>query len=174
MTASRTGRLHAACGGAGLERRVFEEVLGGLVRAGLLRVSADAFEKDGRTISFQRAWITPEGKSASPAGLEFTLAEERARRAGRAPGRSRGGKRPKPVGRAAADARLVAELKQWRLAESRKAGVPAFRVLRDQTLVAVAAARPRDEAGLLAVPGIGPALLRRYGSRILRICRARS
>ena len=37
--------------------------------------------------------------------------------------------------------------------------------------MAIAAARPRDEAGLLAVSGIGPALLRRYGNRILRICR---
>jgi DNA topoisomerase-3 len=169
-----TGRLHAACGGASLERRVFEEVLGGLVRAGLLRVSADEFEKEGRKISFQRAWITPVGRGASPAGLEFTLAEEHAGPAGRGPGGSRGKKRPKPVGRATADSRLVAELKQWRLAESRKRGVPAFRVLRDRTLMAIAAARPRDEAGLLAVPGIGPALLRRHGSRILRICRTRA
>ena len=165
-----TGRLHAACGSASLERHVFEEVLGGLVRAGLLRVSADEFEKEGRKIYFQRAWITPVGRGASPAGLEFTLAEEHAGPAGRGPGGSRGKKRPKPVGRATADSRLVAELKQWRLAESRKRGVPAFRVLRDRTLMAIAAARPRDEAGLLAVPGIGPALLQRHGSRILRIC----
>ena len=106
--------------------------------------------------------------------MELTLAEERVGRAGRGPGRSRGKKkRSKPVARTAADPGLVAELKQWRLAECRKAGVPAFRVLRDQTLVAIAATRPRDEARLLAVPGIGPALLRRYGSRILRICRTR-
>ena len=66
---------------------------------------------------------------------------------------------------------LVAALKTWRLAEARRAGVPAFRVLHDRTLLAIAAARPPDEAALLAVPGFGPGLLERYGDRILALCR---
>jgi DNA topoisomerase-3 len=65
----------------------------------------------------------------------------------------------------------VAALKAWRLAEARRAGVPAFRVLHDRTLLAIAAARPRDEAALLAVPGFGPGLLKRYGDSVLTICR---
>jgi len=171
-----TGRLHAECGGAGLDRRAFEEVLGGLVRAGLLRVTADTFEKEGRTIPFQRAWLTPEARTSSLAGLEFTLPEEAHTLAGSGP-RRRGGKKQngEPSRPAApADAALVADLKKWRLAEARQAGVPAFRVLHDRTLLAIAAARPGDEAGLLGVPGIGPALLRRYGGTILGICRERA
>jgi DNA topoisomerase-3 len=168
-----TGRLHAEGGSAGLDRRAFEEVLGGLVRARLLRVTADTFEKEGKTIPFQRAWLTPEARTSSLAELEFTLPEEAHTLAGSGP-RRRGGKKqnerpsrpPTP-----ADAGLVADLKKWRLAEARQAGVPAFRVLHDRTLLAIAAARPQDELALLGVPGIGPALLRRYGGRILGICR---
>ena len=147
-------------------------MLGGLVRAGLLRVTADTFEKEGKTIPFQRAWLTPEARTSSLAELEFTLPEEAHTLAGSGP-RRRGGKKQneRPSRPAApADAALVADLKKWRLAEARQAGVPAFRVLHDRTLLAIAAARPQDEAALLGVPGIGPALLRRYGGRILGIC----
>ena len=50
-----------------LDEREFEVLLGGLARAGLVRLSPDSFEKDGRTIAFQRVALTPEGRSASPA-----------------------------------------------------------------------------------------------------------
>jgi ATP-dependent DNA helicase RecQ len=73
-----------------------------------------------------------------------------------------------------ADATLVARLKDWRLRESRKGGVPAFRVLHDRTLLGIAAARPRDEEGLLAVAGFGPGLFKRYGPALLALCRGPS
>jgi DNA topoisomerase-3 len=167
-----TGRLHAECAGARLERRAFEEVLGGLVRAGLVRVTAETFEKEGRTISFQRAWLTREARAAAPPVLEFTLPEEATSLGGGTP-RRRKGKKQKEARAAAvpADRDLAAGLKAWRLAEARQKGVPAFRVLHDRTLLAIASARPRDTPALLAVPGIGPALLDRYGDTILRICR---
>ncbi len=171
-----TGRLYAECGSTGLGRRAFEEVLGGLVRSGLLRVTADTFEKEGRTITFQRAWLTPEARTVSLGAVEFTLAEEAAPRAGSGPRRG-GGKKPaekRPSPTVVAEPELIAELKKWRLSEAKRAGVPAFRVLHDRTLLALAAARPRDEATLLKVPGIGPALLARYGGQVLAICRAGS
>jgi DNA topoisomerase-3 len=167
-----TGRLYAECGGKDLERRDFEEVLGGMVRAGLLRVTAETFEKDGKTIAFQRAWLGPRARAAGGPVLEFTVSAE----AGAAPGATRAGKgrKARAAGRAAAgaaDAELVARLKDWRLSESRKVGVPAFRVLHDRTLLGIAAARPRDEEGLLAVTGFGPGLFKRYGSALLDLCR---
>jgi DNA topoisomerase-3 len=169
-----TGRLHAECAGARLERRAFEELLGGLVRAGFLRVAGDTFEKEGRTIAFQRAWLTREGRSVTPAGLEFTLsADDPSGTGAPRPGTKRKTERASPA-EGAVDADLVAELKSWRLGQARREGVPAFRVLHDRTLLAIAAARPRDEGALLAVPGMGPALLRRYGDEILGISRARA
>jgi DNA topoisomerase-3 len=49
--------------------------------------------------------------------------------------------------------------------------MPAFRVLTDRTLLAIASARPTDEAALLEVPGIGPRLLQKYGAKLLEIVR---
>ena len=66
---------------------------------------------------------------------------------------------------------MVAALKAWRLAEARRRKVPAFHVLHDRVLLAVAAARPRTDDELLAVKGMGPALLKKYGPGILRILR---
>jgi DNA topoisomerase-3 len=167
-----TGRLHAECGSAVLERHAFEEMLGGLARAGLLRVTADTFTKDGRAIPFKRAWLTPQAREASLDPIEFALAEEAGAPAGAGPRRRKGkASRERPAsGAAGADTELVAELKTWRLAEARQAGVPAFRVLHDRTLLAIAAARPRDEDALLAVPGFGPGLLKRYGKPLLALC----
>jgi DNA topoisomerase-3 len=167
-----TGRLHAECG-SGLDRRCFEEVLGGLVRAGFLRVAGETFEKDGRTISFQRAWLTREAREPGSSAPDFTLPEDADTLAGSGPRRSGGGrKKTAPPPAAAADPELISQLKKWRLSEARREGVPAFRVLHDRTLLAIAAARPRDTAGLLGVPGMGPALLKRYGDKILGISRA--
>jgi superfamily II DNA helicase RecQ len=69
----------------------------------------------------------------------------------------------------AAPAGLVDALKEWRLEEARKRRVPAFQILSNRVLEAVAAARPRSADALLAVTGIGPSLLQKYGEAILRV-----
>jgi DNA topoisomerase-3 len=170
-----TGRLHSECGAARLERRGFEDVLGGMVRAGLLRLAGDTFDTEGRTVSFQRAWLTDASRTGSPAAMCFSVPEEKGRAAAPARCRGRAGQRTRarPAAAAvAADPDLVAGLRKWRTNEAKRARVPAFRILHDRTLAAVAAAAPRDEASLLAVPGMGPALLRRFGGAILGLCRA--
>jgi DNA topoisomerase-3 len=111
--------------------------------------------------------------------MEFTLPDGAGSIAPQAAGgkRNKGGKpgnrgkSKRGAAAAPADEKLVAALKQWRLAEARRGGVPAFRIFSDRTLLALAAARPTDESSLLGVPGIGPALLKRYGSTILGMCR---
>jgi DNA topoisomerase-3 len=181
------------------ERRAFEHLLGGLTRAGLLQLAQDSFEKDGREIHFQRATLTPAGYRGDPeaeARIELPVESAPAERkrtkkskAAAAPaaavtGRpARTSSRPTqiavPVDPAAGPSSapdlvspgLVAALKAWRLAEARKRRVPAFKILTDRTLLALAAAQPDDEAGLLAVPGVGPTLVRKYGKDVLRIVR---
>jgi DNA topoisomerase-3 len=64
---------------------------------------------------------------------------------------------------------LFQALRAWRLAEAKRSGLPAFRVLSDRTLLAIAAESPDDEDALLRVHGIGPALAKRYGSAVLGI-----
>ena len=45
-----------------MERRLFEELLGGLARGGMVKIDDDQFEKDGRTIRFRRAYLTGTGR----------------------------------------------------------------------------------------------------------------
>jgi DNA topoisomerase-3 len=171
-----TGQLFRHAGGEeGLERRVFEDVLEGLVGAGLIMVEDDAFEKAGRVITFQRACMTREGRGTKVdigASLRLPTAPELTK-----PSRSKGTSRRDDLGSkttaklepTTAAPELVAALKAWRRAEAQKKNVPAFCIFNDRTLHALAAERPSDEAGLLAVAGIGPTLASRYGETLLRI-----
>ncbi|WP_245772087.1 DNA topoisomerase 3 [Myxococcus fulvus] len=105
-----------------------------------------------------RTALSPE--SRIPVGRGTS--EEPVARGARA-SRSRG------VAQEEAPAGLVDALKAWRLAEARKRKVPAFRILTDRVLGAIAAARPENGAALMAVHGVGPALTERYGSQILSL-----
>jgi DNA topoisomerase-3 len=166
-------------GAAAADRKAFERVLGGLARAGLVRIAEDAFEKDGRLIHFQRAALTDEGRAAGLAELaavriaaDLESASTAATSGGR---RSRSRAKPKPdlaALEAEADPELVEALKAWRLAEARRRKVPAYTILHDRTLLALAATRPADEAALLAVRGVGPALLEKYGAALLALVAA--
>lgn len=62
---------------------------------------------------------------------------------------------------------LFQSLRRVRMAEARKAGVPAYAIFSDAALRAMAAARPRTEAEFLAIPGVGEVKLRRFGSLFL-------
>jgi ATP-dependent DNA helicase RecQ len=72
---------------------------------------------------------------------------------------------------AAADGDLFQRLRALRRSVAEDEGVPAYIVFSDAVLAHMAAARPTDEAGLLAVPGVGPAKLARYGAAFLRLLR---
>jgi DNA topoisomerase-3 len=65
---------------------------------------------------------------------------------------------------------LVASLRAWRLLESKKKRVPAFRVLTNRALVAIAQARPTNAAALRDVKGVGPKLFKSYGAVLVSLC----
>jgi len=73
-----------------------------------------------------------------------------------------------------ADPRMLETLKTWRAATARATGVPAYVVFHDTTLAAVAEAKPRDRAALLALPGVGPVKVERYGDALLSVVAAAS
>ena len=186
-----------------LDRRGFELVVSGLVRAGLVSARDDQFEKGGQKITFQRLSLTGRGRLASHQQLEEVLLpappegsgggkgkrrrkRERAKAApqGRAGARAATGGRVQAAGagetvrrrkpaaeEAAPESRLVELLKAWRLTEAKRKRVPAFRILTDKTLYGLASARPRDQDGLLEIPGIGPKLVEKYGTALLGMMR---
>jgi len=67
------------------------------------------------------------------------------------------------------DRRVFDELVAWRLDVSRAAAVPAFVVFDNKVLRSVARARPTSNNELLAVAGVGPTKLERYGAAVLEI-----
>ncbi|MGH9184230.1 MAG: 3'-5' exonuclease, partial [Acidimicrobiales bacterium] len=68
-----------------------------------------------------------------------------------------------------ADVDLFDALRQWRLARSRAAAVPAYVIFSDATLAELATRRPSSRTSLLAVPGIGPTKAGRFGDDVLAL-----
>jgi DNA topoisomerase III len=184
-----TGQLYReTCPDELSDRKAFERLLSGMSRAGLLRINDDNFEKDGRTIHFQRAMLTPDGyrgDAAAVARVEMSdelprtrkkrlprerpdKGERRAVRKKIAAGLVRDSLAP-GVAPEHVSPRVVEALKVWRRAEAARRRVPAFRILTDRAVAALAAARPGTESDLLNVPGIGPTIVQKYGREILGI-----
>jgi DNA topoisomerase-3 len=175
-----------------IERRSFEHLIGGLARSGLVRLSADSFEKEGKTIEFERAYLTADGRDFQDfSGAEVRLDAPRARarkkergrggrdrrggargrasppsRPARAKGRERGGSGIDPIA-----VRVAEALREWRLEEARRKRVPAFRIMTDRVLTAIAEAEPSSVEELLAVHGFGVKGAEKYGGQILRVIR---
>ena len=72
----------------------------------------------------------------------------------------------------AADAGSIEALREWRRLEASRRAVPAYVVLHDRTLLALAAARPASLDALSEIPGIGPAKLEAYGRDLLALLAA--
>lgn len=67
------------------------------------------------------------------------------------------------------DEAILNALRAWRRDEARTRAVPAYVVLHDKTIDAIAMHRPKSEADLAEIPGIGPAKLGAYGEAILKV-----
>lgn len=64
-----------------VERRLFEELLGGMARGGLVTIEDDQFEKDGQTIRFRRAYLTGTGlRPGAPIEARIAVAPPSARK----------------------------------------------------------------------------------------------
>jgi DNA topoisomerase-3 len=124
-------------------------------------VSEETFEKEGQLISFQRASLTVQGQRTDQNTLSrILLSEERPtvkkpRASTKTPRQSKAQAVPAS---AETPESLVAVLKSWRLAEAHRRKIPAFRILTDRTLLALAAAQPSDEAELPPRPAVNTSL----------------
>ena len=103
--------------------------------------------------------------NASPQLIAARPAANRNRAVGPTPTRRAGAPAAQP------DSALLATLKQWRTTMAKGGKVPAYVIFADATLEAIATARPRRRADLLAVSGIGPVKVERYGEVLLQLIR---
>jgi ATP-dependent DNA helicase RecQ len=182
--ATSTGKLHTElCAKNRVTRDQFEELLAALAAAGFLHLDDASFEKDGRTIPYRKASLTHEGATFSDRDADTVLLRElngsasgdgkgaakQRRAAPRTAGRTPGdGHTPAELSGAAAA--LEARLRAWRKTEAQKLGQPAFCVFPDKTLRAIAEEQPGNEEELLAIAGLGPAKIGKFGAGILRVC----
>jgi len=67
------------------------------------------------------------------------------------------------------DEALFERLREWRRGRAGEQKVPAYCVLTDATLTAIAEERPHDTAGLARIPGVGRVKLDRYGDDLLEL-----
>ena len=175
-----TGKLHGeVCPQDEVKRREFEELLGALARAGLMAFEEKLFEKDGRLIPYRLASLSSAGVAAALAGdIEFLmkgdLSETGKRKRVKKEAKSKAGQKRVPKKMSEAELRIEKSLRTWRLAEAKKRGIPAFRILTDQVLHAMAEDRPASDEDLLAISGVGLATVKKYGAEIIRIVSAPS
>ncbi len=183
-----TGTLQRSLDPAGrMSRNEFDGLLGAMVRAGLMEIEEAEFEKDGEAIRFRKVRLTEAGLEPRAASrVELLISDgvvEGFGVGGAAPARSKrkvtaskltGAKAAdaEPVKLTAAEEALAARLREWRAAEAKRLRVPAYVVLHDRTLVAVAQTRPANPRQLLEISGMGPAKTERFGEAILELCGA--
>jgi superfamily II DNA helicase RecQ len=175
-----------------ISRDEYEALLDAMARAGLIEIEESSFEKNGEVLRFRKVMLTEAGFNVPPAaplellladGIveEFDTGEAPPRRAKKsksvvqekasAPAHSQKPLPPQPAPQPTPESEaLAARLREWRTAEAKRLGVPAYIVLHDRTLQAVALTRPANPAQLEAVPGIGPAKAERFGEAILKLC----
>lgn len=187
-----TGKLHSeVCTDGAMSRNDFEQLLGAMARAGLLLLTEETFEKEGRKIPYRSARLTPAGYSVDERkSVSFVMKEteplpekrkKKKKKPATAEGQERRSKPNTAAGRESNTAeprggepRLEAALRAWRLIEARRIGVPAFRIFNDRTLHALAAQRPATNQELLTVPGMGLNSVKKYGKAIFRVLRENS
>ena len=166
------GRLYTQAFADGeLGRRPFEELLGAMARSALVDIIDASFEKDGKRIDFRKVRLTRDGREPGAAAsvlIPQTMEVEPRpkKRAGKAKTKT---KAKKPVARPGNSEAILTVLKAWRLAEAKRLRVPAFRVLTDKALQAIADTQPRNDAELAELPGIGAKLVKKYGEQIFRV-----
>jgi superfamily II DNA helicase RecQ len=182
------GRLHSDQPAvAAADRKVFEGVLAAMAGAGLVEATDATFEKDGKQIAFTRVSLTEEGRAADESvaeGLSVRVEIERVKRARKAKAkkRTKAEKKPKAAVRAESPepespepespevvGRLEEKLRGWRMNEARRRSVPAFRIMTDKVLKAIAAARPATTQELLSIPGIGLSFVEKHGASIFAL-----
>ncbi len=166
-----------------MSRDEFDALLGAMVRAGIIEIEEASFEKNGEVLRFRKVMLTDSGRNvSSTTPIELLIADGIVEEFGASAAPPRSARPPKSTARkqdavstlppqpTPASEALAAQLREWRTAEAKRLGVPSYIVLHNRALLSVAHARPASPAQLLAIDGIGPAKVERFGEAILKLC----
>jgi ATP-dependent DNA helicase RecQ len=166
-------------------RDEFDGLLDAMKRVELIGIEEAEFEKEGEVIRFRKVRLTDAGLAIRPMtplallisdGIveELSAGPSPTKRAARKPKNASvsnsGSKSAEHAQLNGGGEALAARLKEWRAAEAKRLQVPAYVVLHDRTLNALAAFRPRNPRELLQIDGMGPAKVERFGEKLIELC----
>jgi superfamily II DNA helicase RecQ len=183
-----TGTLQRSVDASGkLSREEFGGLLDAMVRAVLISTEDAEYEKDGEVRRFRKVRLTDAGMELRAGRLiepdlliSDGVVEEFRGNAAMGPTVKKSKAAKDRAGKSAAEENneltgegeaLAALLRAWRSAEAKRLRVPAFVVMHDKTLIAVARNRPLNSRALLEIDGIGAAKAEKFGEAILGMCR---
>ena len=156
-----------------IPRRTFEEMLGSLARAGIVKLEDTSFEKDGKEIPYRIARLIHAKPADSELAAvqmkqEIVLSERQflknVKKSFPKQNNSLDSKLEDPASQAIED-----RLKAWRSQKAKEKGVPPYCILSNQALRNVAVAEPLDNQDLLEVSGVGATIVKSYGAEILKL-----
>jgi superfamily II DNA helicase RecQ len=172
-----------------MSRDEWDGLLGAMVQARLIEIEEAEYEKDGEVRRFRKVRLTDAGREMRIiAPLELLIGDgiveefggrvpARAKKAPaavqKAPAASAGGIKlvaVEPVRLSPEGEALAVRIREWRGAEAKRLRVPAYMVMHERTVEALARARPKNPRELLEIDGIGPAKVERFGEELLRLC----
>jgi RecQ family ATP-dependent DNA helicase len=171
-------------------RTAWDALLAAMVQAGLVEIEDAEYEKEGEVRRFRKVRLTDAGlRLRAGAPIELLLSDGLVQEFSSGAGKPARSKKPSSAksspartsaskANAAADPvalnpnaeALAARLRIWRAAEAKKLGVSPYIVLHDRALTAVAQSAPRTPNQLLAIDGIGPAKVEKFGEALLSLC----
>ncbi len=168
-------------------RGAFDGLLAALARAGLIVLEEAEYEKDGEVRRFRKVMLTEAGRRLGTVDGTDLLVDDgvaesfgadgasagRARKSGPANKPAKLSESAEAPALSADDEELAGRLRAWRTAEAKRLRVPAYVVMHDRTLEALAFARPANLRELQAVKGIGEAKAEKFGEAILGLCGGR-
>ena len=167
-----------------MNRGEFDSLLDAMVRTGLIALEDAVYEKDGEVRRYRKVMLTKAGLELRALERAELLVNDGVvaefRKSGTDTVRT---KKPAAGGRSAkslqnpteatltaADEELAERLRAWRTGEAKRLGVPAYVVMHNQALAAIAQTRPATPRQLLSVQGMGDAKVEKFGEAILKIC----
>jgi ATP-dependent DNA helicase RecQ len=172
------------------ERNDFDTLLDGLARAGLISIANDTFRSpEGKDITYKKAAITPEGRltgnektddaTLDTVWIRGSLSGAPVKKAVKKTGSSSGSVSSRSGSRSGAEETalspaaeaLFEQLRNWRTEQARPTKTPAFMILADAVLRAIASRAPQNLSELNAVPGMGPTKVDKFGAALLAITR---
>jgi ATP-dependent DNA helicase RecQ len=163
----------------------FDTLLDALARAGLITLTNDTFRTpEGIDRTYKKAAITHEGHDPDDRTLDtvyirgsLSAAPTKKKSTSNTPGgpsvrasSSRVGDKDTQPLTPAAEA-LFTQLRNWRTETARPTKTPAFLILSDAVLRAIATQAPQNLTALSTISGIGPSKVDKYGVALIALCR---